>query len=204
MNSKNKNSKKLVSAGIVASIAASLCCITPILALIAGLGGLASTFSWLDPLRPYLIGFSILILGYAWYEKLKPRQEIDCDCGAEVNNSFLQTNKFLMVVTLFATVMMLFPYYSHFLFNDEIDKKNVSSYNLQNFELKISGMTCEGCETFIEQTVYELKGIDTVFSDWETGTATISFDSTQTDIKKIKKIIDGTSYKVENSKINYE
>lgn len=66
------NQKRLLSAGILTAIAASLCCITPVLALLVGTSGIASSFSWMEPFRPYLIGFTILVIGYAWYQKLKP------------------------------------------------------------------------------------------------------------------------------------
>ena len=75
-----KKDNKLIGAGLLTAFAASLCCITPVLALIAGTSGLASSFSWLEPFRPYLIGLTILVLGFAWYQKLKPKKEIDCDC----------------------------------------------------------------------------------------------------------------------------
>ncbi len=47
-----KTDNKLIGAGLLTAIAASLCCITPVLALIAGTSGLASTsFSWLEPFQ---------------------------------------------------------------------------------------------------------------------------------------------------------
>jgi mercuric ion transport protein len=51
--------KKLVGTTIITAITASLCCITPVLALIAGTSGIASTFSWIEPFRPYLIALTI-------------------------------------------------------------------------------------------------------------------------------------------------
>ena len=72
-----KTDKKLIGAGLLTTIAASLCCITPVLALIAGTSGLTSTFSWLEPFRPYFIGLTILVLGFAWYQKLKPKKQIE-------------------------------------------------------------------------------------------------------------------------------
>ena len=51
-----KTDKKLIGAGLLTAFAASLCCITPVLALVAGTSGLASSFSWLEPARPYFIG----------------------------------------------------------------------------------------------------------------------------------------------------
>ena len=72
-----KTDNKLIGTGLLTAIAASLCCITPVLALIAGTSGLASTFSWLEPFRPYFIGLTILVLAFAWYQKLKPQKKID-------------------------------------------------------------------------------------------------------------------------------
>jgi hypothetical protein len=51
MKQKKSSEKKWIGAGLLAAITASLCCITPVLAVLGGLGGIASTFSWLDPLK---------------------------------------------------------------------------------------------------------------------------------------------------------
>jgi mercuric ion transport protein len=84
-----KSDNKLIGTGLLTAITASLCCITPVLALIAGTSGIASTFSWIEPFRPYLIGLTILVLGFAWYQKLKPQKEIDCECETDeiINNT---------------------------------------------------------------------------------------------------------------------
>lgn len=101
-----KSENKLIGAGLLTAITASLCCITPVLALIAGTSGIASTFSWIEPFRPYLIGLTILVLGFAWYQKLKPRKEIDCECETDEKPKFIQSKKFLGSVTVFAIVML--------------------------------------------------------------------------------------------------
>jgi len=44
-----KKDRKLIGAGLITAIASSLCCIAPILALISGTSGIASTFHWLEP-----------------------------------------------------------------------------------------------------------------------------------------------------------
>jgi mercuric ion transport protein len=86
-----KTDKKLIGAGLLTAIAASLCCITPVLALIAGTSGLASTFSWLEPFRPYFIGLTILVLGFAWYQKLNLKSKLTATVKRKKNqNSFSQ------------------------------------------------------------------------------------------------------------------
>lgn len=104
--------RKLLGTIIITATAASLCCITPVLALIAGTSSIASTFSWIEPFRPYLITLTILVLAVAWYQKLKPKkQEIDCDCEDE-KPKFINSKKFLLLVSLFAGLMLAFPYYN--------------------------------------------------------------------------------------------
>lgn len=82
--------------GILSAVAASLCCITPVLALFAGTTSIASSFSWMELFRPYLIGITILVLAFAWYQKLKPRtkEEIECACEEDEKPPFMQTKKF--------------------------------------------------------------------------------------------------------------
>ena len=137
-----KTDKKLIGAGLLTAIAASLCCITPVLALVAGTSGLASTFSWLEPTRPYFIGLTILVLGFAWYQKLKPKKQIDCNCETEEKPKFIQSKTFLGIVTAFAIVMLAFPYYAH-IFYPKTEKQIivVDKSNVQTVEFSISGMT---------------------------------------------------------------
>ena len=107
-----RNNGKIIGAGLLTAISASLCCITPILALLAGTSGMASTFSWIEPFRPYLIGLTILVLSFAWYQILQPKKDMNCDCDADEQTNLLQSKSFLGVVTVFALVMLVFPYFS--------------------------------------------------------------------------------------------
>lgn len=198
MNKKSK-SGKLAGAGILTAIAASLCCITPVLALISGAGGIASSFSWLEPSRPYLLGITVLVLGFAWYQKLKPRiaEEIQCACEEDEKPPFMQTKMFLGIVTVFAFLMMAFPYYGH-IFYPKADKEVVviSSDNIQEVKFNVSGMTCASCEEHVKHAVNELPGIVSVSANSNDGTANVKFDNSKTDKATITKAIDGTGYKV--------
>lgn len=198
MNNKSK-SGKLVGAGILSAIAASLCCITPVLALISGAGGIASSFSWLEPARPFLLGTTILVLGFAWFQKLKPRsaEEIQCDCEEDEKPPFMQTKKFLGIVTVFAFLMMAFPYYGH-IFYAKTDKEVVivSSDNIQELKFNVSGMTCASCEEHVKHAVNQLPGILSVSANNVEGNAIVKFDNSKTDKAAITKAIDATGYKV--------
>jgi len=196
-----KTDKKLIGAGLLTAIAASLCCITPVLALVAGTSGLASTFSWLEPARPYFIGLTILVLGFAWYQKLKPKKQIDCNCETEEKPKFIQSKLFLGIVTAFAILMLAFPYYAH-IFYPKTKKQIivVEKSNVQTVEFSISGMTCASCEEHVNHEVNKLSGIIKSTASYENGNAIVEFDNSKTNIAEIEKTINGTGYSVTDKK----
>ena len=194
-----KRSKSGVITGLIAAIAASSCCIPPVIAAIAGVGGASSSLSWMEPFRPYLIGLAIIAIGYAWYTNLKPK-EVD-DCGCEVDQpKFYQTRGFLIGMTLFAALSIAFPYYSGVFFPD--NKKEVvvvDSSSVQKIDIKIEGMTCDACQQHVDHAVNELAGIIDVHTSYENGNAVVKFDGTKTSAEEIKEAVKSTGYNVINS-----
>ena len=196
-----KSDNKLIGAGLLTAITASLCCITPVLALIAGTSGIASTFSWIEPFRPYLIGMTILVLAFAWYKKLKPQKEIDCECETEEKPKFIQSKTFLGIVTAFAIIMLAFPYYSG-IFYPKTEKQIivVDKSDIKTTEFTISGMTCASCEEHVNHEVNKLNGIVNSKASYENGNAVIEFDRTKSNEAEIEKAINSTGYKVTDKK----
>ena len=198
-----KSTGKWAGAGLMAAFASSLCCITPLLALLAGTTGMASTFSWVEPARPYLIALTVAVLGFAWYQKLQPAPAAgaDCEtdaCGCETGKTpFFQTKAFLGIVTVFAGLMLAFPYFSP-LFYPSKNKAAVvaNAADVQTATFDIEGMTCGGCEAHVEQAVNELPGIVEVGASFAGENAVVKFDRTKTTPEKIKAAIDGTGYSV--------
>ncbi|PCJ96102.1 MAG: heavy metal transporter [Flavobacteriaceae bacterium] len=198
-----KSEKKLIGAGILAAITASICCVTPVLALIAGTSGIASTFSWIAPLRPYLIALTVLVLGFAWYQKLKLQKEIDCACETDEKPKFFQSKTFLGIVSVFAIAMLAFPYYSGIFYsNPEKQIIVVDQLDLKTIEFKISGMTCAGCEEHIKHEVHQLNGIVSAKASYENENAIIEFDSSKTNVAEIELAISATGYNVIGKKEN--
>ena len=194
-----KTSNKVAYAGILTAMAASICCITPVLALIAGTSGIASTFSWVEPFRPYLISSTILVLVFAWYQKLRPKtqEEIDCTCEDDTEPSFWQSKSFLLIVTVFAGLMLAFPYYSNMFYaQPSKDIVYVSQSNIVKHTFNVEGMTCAGCEAHVESEVNKLDGILSVKASYEGANTLVEYDKTKTDLAAIQKAINSTGYKV--------
>ena len=189
--------KKLIGTTIITAIAASLCCITPVLALIAGTSGIATTFSWIEPFRPYLIAITVALLAIVWYQKLKPKkEEIDCECEDD-NPKFINSKKFLFLITLFTGLMLAFHNYSEVFFpSDKKEVVYVSESDVNVVEYKISGMTCAGCEVHIESEVNKLDGIIEVKANYENGNTIVKFDKRKVTNNEIEVAVGKTGYKI--------
>jgi len=193
----NMKDEKLMGVGIVTAFAAALCCITPVFAMLAGIGGIAATFSWIEPYRPYLMGATIFVLVFAWYQKLRPQT----DCGCDEKPSFWQGKPFLGLITVFAFVMMAFPYYSSIFYSVNAKESKNAALGTVNREkyakvvFAVDGMTCNSCETHVESEVNKLDGISEAKASYKDGKATIVFDKEKVTEKQIKDAIDSTGYK---------
>lgn len=200
--STSKAGGKTWIAGLLTATAASLCCITPVLALISGTSGIASTFSWMEPYRPYLIGLTIAVLGFAWYQKLKPKKaDIDCACE-EDKPSFWQSKKFLGIITVLAFLLMAFPKYSH-IFYPKTEKKEiivVDKSSIQQVKLNIRGMTCEACTETINLALSKVSGVLEYKTEYKNGSSMVKFDKSKTGEQDIINAVNETGYKVTDTR----
>lgn len=190
-------SNKTAYLSILTAISASMCCITPILAIVAGSSGMATMFSWMEPFRPYLIGLTVITLSFAWYQKLTTKDDIDCSCHRTKKSSFWQSKNFLLIITLFAASMLAFPYYSNVFYDNSRNESLVASEdNIIKEKFEVKGMTCSGCEAPIENEVNKLSGIIWVQASYENANTTVEFDKTKVTESKIIETINKTGYKV--------
>lgn len=194
-NQQQNNDTKWMGGGLLAAVAASVCCITPVIAVVAGMGGIASAFSWIEPFRPYLIGITVLLLGFAWYQKLRPQWDPDCAC--EENPSVWQSKGFLGIVTVLAALLLAFPYYSDAFFpKQEKQVVYVQESQVETVTFDIEGMTCTGCEATVENAAAAVEGVLEVDASYDSGKATIKYDRSQTSREKVKAAINKTGYTV--------
>lgn len=195
-----KTSGTFTSAGLLSAIAASLCCITPVVALLAGSSSIAANFSWIEPARPYLIGLSIAVLAFAWYMKLKLAKTADMDCNCETTKkpSFLQSKSFLGIVTMFAILMMAFPLYAKVFYpKPKVQVATIAVVdNKKQIKFTIQGMTCEGCEEHVNNELSKVAGVVAYKTSYATRSSLVTFDGSKVDVKTIEAAINKTGYKV--------
>lgn len=195
-----KSSGAYSGAGLFAAIAASLCCITPVIALFAGSSSMAANFSWTEPARPYLIGLSVAVLALAWYFKLRPAKSTDPDCNCETTKkpSFFQSKAFLGIVTVFSFLMMTFPQYAKMFYPaPKVQATSIATVdNKQQVKFIIQGMTCEGCEEHVNSQLSKVNGVLAYKTSYANRISLVTFDKSKVDVKTIESAINKTGYKV--------
>jgi copper chaperone CopZ len=154
-----------------------------------------------EPFRPYLIGLTALLIGFAWYQKLKPQWDPECAC--EENPSFWQTKSFLGIITVLAALLLAFPYYSDAFFPKQDQKVvYVQESQVQTITLDIQGMTCTGCEATVKNAASGVDGVLEAEASYDTGQATIKYDQSKTNPETIVAAINKTGFTVAEQQAN--
>ena len=195
-----KLTRVFISAGAFSAVAASLCCITPVIALLVGSSSIIVGFSWMETARPYLIGLSVAVLLFAWYIKLKPAKanDMDCNCDIPHRSSFLQSKTFLGIITVFAVLMITFPFYAKIFYpKTKVQSSmaiNVNTY--QKVKLNIQGMTCQGCEEHVNTALSKVNGVIDYKTSYATKKSLVTFDLSKVNVTTLTNTINKTGYKV--------
>lgn len=110
------NTSLTIGSAVVAAFASAACCLGPLVLTILGIGGAASAVA-LKPYRPYLLGLTVLILGFGFYLAYR-RPATDCGPGqaCEMPRANRAGRIALWIATVVILIIVTFPEYSIFLF----------------------------------------------------------------------------------------
>jgi len=109
---------KLLSAGAIGSaVAASICCLGPVVLAVVGLGGGALLLKF-EPFRPLLLVVTALFLGGAFYLTYRRPLPEDCEQGSPCTRPSSRKGQriALWIVTIIVLLAAAFPYLSAALF----------------------------------------------------------------------------------------
>ena len=174
--------KSLTIASIVAAIAASLCCIGPVIAVALGLSafGLAATF---ESIRPYLLGLTFSFIGFAFYRAYRGQDEHSATGVCEKTGSRRAQMSFSWFGAAIVVLLAAFPNYSGALwktFGPRFQTAIATAATTQQNSLvvlAVDDLNCGGCVAAIQSTVSRLDGIHDVKFNYNDNTASITFDS---------------------------
>lgn len=194
---RTKHQRKLLGSGILLALSSSLCCIVPLLALLGTTGSALSMFSWIAPLRPFLLAATAIVLLVAFYRAYKPVKKDDCGCAEKKTG--MQSKTFLWIVTIISIGLSSLPYYITYLEKQKPKTTIANTQHLSQIVFEISGMSCAACEGHVNRAVQQQKGVQQVSTSYEKGESNIKFDSSKVSLKQLARVIQReTGYKVIN------
>jgi len=105
-------SKGTLLASVVAGIAASTCCLGPLLLLTLGVSGSwIGSLSAMEPFRPYLMGLTLLLLGLAFRKLYRVPQSCAVDAPCATPAKLRRQRVIFWGVTVAVLLIMAFPWY---------------------------------------------------------------------------------------------
>lgn len=211
--------KVVLSGSIMAAIAASLCCIGPLAAVVLGLGTFSAAAAF-EALRPYLIGLTALLLAGAFYLTYRKRA-VTCEGGAcQVRGASRASKIMLWIVTIAVIAFAAFPYYSAALLRANTQKNDSPatlnpaadvaspSERVQQSQpatatalVGVEGMTCGACAATARLALNKVKGVDSAEVSFERKEAKVTYDPALATPDQLKAAIDAAGFKATEARL---
>ncbi len=221
---KESGEKVFMGGAVVAAVAASLCCILPVVAIAFGLGafGIASIF---ESFRPYLLAVVFAALAFSFYRIYFRREE--CGEGQACSTKPIgRINQIALWVAAFAVIgISAFPYYSGAIVSaldrrepsvtepnqaviaienktDDLDTHKSEETAVSESEsqtrkmivIAVEGMTCEGCASHINVALKRIKGVYSAKANYPEKNVKVVYNPQQVTVDRIKQGIRDAGY----------
>ena len=183
--------KKGLTAAILAAIAASVCCVGPLVLLALGVGGAwIGNLTALEPFRPYLMALTFLFLGYAFYRIYRKPKAEECEPGSYcANPKSDRVNKIsLWSVTFVVLVLFAIPYVAGVSASSSTGDKATSVLTATKIDrviLDVPGMSCPSCPFTVQKSLEKLTGVIKAEASLEQKKAVVLFDPTKVSVQEM-------------------
>lgn len=194
---------------MAAALAASACCIGPLLFVVLGLGAFGAAAA-LESARPYLLSAAVLLLAFGFYRTYFRRAEA---CAPGEHCSAPAVSRISRISLWFATAAVLAfafsPYYAGALADrlsparqPEIERSDVrqtppAEASPARAAFKVTGMTCASCETTIRLALERTPGVRSAAVSFVRSEAVVEYDAGAVTPEKLRDAINQTGYKAE-------
>ena len=193
---KKNGSRWLLTGGVFAGLAASLCCIGPLLSLSLGLGSFAAS-AWFAQWRPVLLAFTFVLLGLAWWLTYR-RPKADCADGTCVQPPGKAARISLWLGTLVALGSAVYP--SLPAANHQITTRE-GRVGDAKLSVLIPSMDCPPCAAGIEASLRRAPGVKQAMVNYDTKAAVLVYDPSVTDREQLLALIAASGFPAERSTI---
>ncbi len=192
---KNGNpSSWILTGGMLAGLAASLCCIGPLLSLSLGLGSFAAS-TWFVQWRPVLLGVTFVLLGAAWYLAYR-RRNAACADGACVRPPGRAVRTSLWLGTLVALGAAVFPSLPAARSSTGKVAMVVGDARLS---VMIPSMDCPACAAGIEASLGRTPGVKLATVNYDAKEAVLVYDPAVINREQLLSHIDASGFPADRS-----
>lgn len=194
----------LVLGGLLAAVAASSCCVLPLLLGVAGAGTLGAGAA-LAPYRPYLIGLTALLLGGAFYLAYRPGGSTACatttGCcppATDAANKSRQAGRLgLWCVAATTVAVTVYPWIAGLRVAGAAAATPVQSAVAVKASVAvfaIGNMTCAECTGGIADALRKTPGVYGAEVDFDTKRATVRYDAARIGAAGLREAIGRTGF----------
>lgn len=177
--------------GVLSALMASVCCVTPLLLVLLGLGSLGigavlGRFHW------WFLLLAVGLLTYGWWMYVKERgrcRTAHCEMPRNKTTRTVLTTASVIVATFVG--LNLYTYASQ----RTTANAPSTSTGLSNIVLPVEGMTCLTCELTIESTLQRLPGVASADASVVQRVVTVSYDPSRVTVEDLVVAINKTGYK---------
>ena len=194
---KKTNFSWTLAGSVFAGIAASLCCIGPLLSLSLGLGSFAAA-AWFAQWRPIFLGVTFVFLGLAWYLTYR-RPKVDCEDGSCARPPGRTARVSLWLGTLVALAAAVYPALPAA--KHQINTAAVAAGDAR-FSVLIPSMDCPPCAAGIEASLRRAPGVKQAAVDYDSKAAVLVYDPSITSRDKLLSLIDASGFPADRSTVN--
>ncbi len=204
-----KEERLAIGGAVIAGIAASLCCLGPLLFLVLGLGAFGAAAAF-QTARPYLLGAAVLLQAFGFYCVYFRRQPACAPGEACETKPVNRASRIgLWIASIAVLAFALSPYYVGYLAAAfvrrqppmttapaaaPISESASSETNLETVTVQIEGMDCIACEAPIGAALEKTPGVRSADVSYKRGDARVEYDPQRTNLDQLKRAINSTGY----------
>lgn len=201
-----REEKLAMSGAVAAAVAASLCCVGPLLFVLLGLGAFGAATAF-ETARPYLLGATALLLAFGFYRAYFRRAETCAPGEACATKPIGIASRLALWIATAAIVALAFaPYYAGSLASRFSSKPAPAKEQTQavasqpavaRAKYKVTGMDCASCETTIRLALEKTQGVRGAQVSYDRGEALVEYDANVIAPEKLRDVINDTGYRAE-------
>lgn len=180
-------------AAVGTGLLASACCIVPLLLVTLGVGGAwVSSFTALEPFRPFFIGVAVVFLAWAAFREYRASRGPNCDCEVTLNDKLRRT---MLVVGALVTFGLIA---SPLVIKGGDDLSSAAVFTpkpvLQEVVLDVEGMTCETCPITVRKVLTRLDGVEEARVSFDPPVALVKYDPQKVTIDDMMAVTANVGY----------